>query len=334
MIEDGPQPAVGVYALRTFRVRADGVLLPLMSAGDEWAGGTCVALCSRHHAHHPPEDSCTCGVYGARSLAHLRRQYTQAQHLVAVVELSGSVIEGTRGYRAQLARVVALWIGDRTLPPTVRQRLLAQLPDVATFTDEHAMIDAHPGVAADDASWTHTGRDQVETGIYAAGFFAFAVAPFLLLGVGVNLAVAAVLSPENTGSVAKAVTRTRDTMSQIVGGTNPLQMPHAGLVSALLVTVAVLVLAAVKRSWGPARGLVWTATAAVTGLAAADSLPNPFLAPLGLNPQPWWVIACAAGLLGLSLTRARRRPAVGPWAALHSPTWPLLEPVPRRPKTL
>lgn len=112
-----PDVVIGRYGLRTFRVSADGYLLPATDTprglDDTWREGTCIAACGLGHDHQPPQIDCTCGLYSLDCLADLREQYPTAAYLVAVVALEGRVIEGDRGTRAEAARVVGFWL-DRT----------------------------------------------------------------------------------------------------------------------------------------------------------------------------------------------------------------------------
>lgn len=112
-----PDVVIGRYGLRTFRVSADGYLLPATDTprglDDTWREGTCIAACGQGHDHQPPQIDCTCGLYSLDCLADLREQYPTAAYLVAVVALEGRAIEGERGTRAEAARVVGFWL-DRT----------------------------------------------------------------------------------------------------------------------------------------------------------------------------------------------------------------------------
>ena len=143
-LEDGPEPVVGVFALRTFRVSANGYLMPLSFTSADWADGTCIARCGRRHA--APADGCTCGVYSLRDLRDLRLQYWTARRLVAVVALEGQTVEGTKGWRSQAARVVDVWIGSgrRGLPAEQNAMLKQHLPGVRFHTDICAMLVDYP----------------------------------------------------------------------------------------------------------------------------------------------------------------------------------------------
>ncbi len=143
-LEDAPEPVVGLFALRTFRVSANGFLLPLSFTSADWADGTCIARCGRGHA--APADGCTCGVYSLRDLRDLRLQYWTARRLVAVVALEGQTVEGTKGWRSQAARVIDVWTGaGRWGLPAEPDGLLRQnLPGVRFHTDLDRMLDAYP----------------------------------------------------------------------------------------------------------------------------------------------------------------------------------------------
>lgn len=160
---------VGAYGLRTFRVCDDGRLLsPVSLDTDGWIDGTCIAQChpganitgrirlggaggadtaSTKAAHRVPHESCRCGVYSFRDLLTLRGNYDESAYLVAVIRLEGTVLEGTRGQRAEAARVVALWVSPTALPDNVRGKLIARLPEVTVQENLAEMIAHYPGLA-------------------------------------------------------------------------------------------------------------------------------------------------------------------------------------------
>lgn len=143
-LEDWPEPVVGLFAVRTFRVSANGFLVPLSFTSADWADGTCIARCGRGHA--APADGCTCGVYSLRDLRELRLQYWTARRLVAVVALEGQTVEGTKGWRSQAARVIDVWTGNgRWALPAEQDALLRQnLPGVRFHTDLDRMLAGYP----------------------------------------------------------------------------------------------------------------------------------------------------------------------------------------------
>lgn len=94
-----------------------------------WTDGTLVAQCRAHINYkiffrgsadpcvevfmgpgcpNPPEETCTCGVYGAVSMESLWSQYSLfAETNVAVIAAEGQTMVGDRGLRTTAARVVA-----------------------------------------------------------------------------------------------------------------------------------------------------------------------------------------------------------------------------------
>ena len=137
---------VGLVGLRTFRVdRASGALRPIirhhaMRDPGAWVGGTCIATCGRGHT--APAPGCRCGVYSFPDLQTLRRQYSPAESLVAVIALEGAVIEGTRGWRAQAARVVGLWVDPAVVDTTTATRIAAANPDATFYRDADELVGA------------------------------------------------------------------------------------------------------------------------------------------------------------------------------------------------
>jgi len=120
MSVDGLEPLVGVFALRTFRVSADGFLLPLSFNSDDWAKGFCIAGCVRA-PHAAPDPRCTCGLYSLTDLHELRTQYHQADKLLAVVALEGISVEGAMGWRSQAGRRDARELPGHRLPHRPRR---------------------------------------------------------------------------------------------------------------------------------------------------------------------------------------------------------------------
>lgn len=107
-----------------------------------------------------PAERCACGLYALRRdrAAELLAEVAALQptpqrvDVVGEVDLSGTVVEGVGGYRAAVARVVALW---RTWAPALDDRLFAvaeryAVPVVALPVDLPARGPAHG--AADAAA--------------------------------------------------------------------------------------------------------------------------------------------------------------------------------------
>lgn len=146
-----PEPVVGVYGLRTFRITEDGDLdcVVVRTTENEWPGGACIARCAVVDRHTPPVDDCNCGVYSFRSLHAVTKEYPQGGYVLAVVALEGETIEGSRGWRSRAARVVALWVSDE-LPYRAVAGLKRKLRFVTFYTDPVAMVGAYPGLSVEE----------------------------------------------------------------------------------------------------------------------------------------------------------------------------------------
>lgn len=144
----GTEPLVGeIVGLRTFRVDDSGTLLPLYSSG-AWYDGDNVATCSPPTGSHPrgahpvPSEDCECGFYAYGSLDAVGSQ-RQARFILAVVSCWGNVVAGTLGFRAEHARIDALWVSPRA-PSWVRKRLGVRYPSARIFSDVTAMLGEYP----------------------------------------------------------------------------------------------------------------------------------------------------------------------------------------------
>jgi hypothetical protein len=76
----------------------------------EWENaGWTRAKCARHLEHEPPVETCTCGIYAvADARPALAYVWAAPLTVLARVGLAGKVIPGSRGWRAERGRVVAL----------------------------------------------------------------------------------------------------------------------------------------------------------------------------------------------------------------------------------
>ncbi|MFD4356738.1 hypothetical protein ACFWPX_29600 [Nocardia sp. NPDC058518] len=156
--------AVGLYAVRTFCVDPSGRLLPVAAhryyrGANAWTRGHCIATCLAYpgSVHNVPDETCDCGIYAFADTRPLRAQYSQAHGLVAVIALEGAVLEGEHGYRAQAARVVALWAEPTVVDPSLRSKITDNLDDDVTFYDDlDTMVAAYPGLR-------HTPTTQLAT---------------------------------------------------------------------------------------------------------------------------------------------------------------------------
>lgn len=143
----GCEPLVGeIVGLRTFRVDETGLLLPLYTNA-AWYDGVNSATCEPPvGGPRPPHEvvaaDCECGFYAYGSAAAARRN-RQARYVQAVVSSWGRVVAGTQGFRAQHARIDALWLSD-AVPKWVRTRIGLKYPHAQLYSDRAAMLAEHP----------------------------------------------------------------------------------------------------------------------------------------------------------------------------------------------
>jgi len=146
----GFEPQVGeIRAVRSFRIGADGVLYPLFS-DHAWTDGANAAHCRvthGHPTHDVPDPECTCGFYAYASV-RAADEYPHARHVLAVVACWGRVIAGTRGIRAQHARIEAIWMSPK-VPEYLRQAVAERYPSVSVEPDVEQLLAAHPPTVLD-----------------------------------------------------------------------------------------------------------------------------------------------------------------------------------------
>lgn len=150
----GFEPQVGeIRAVRTFRIGPGGRLHPLF--GDvPWETGDNTAACrlqtpwsDPHDRHRAPDPDCSCGFY-AYADPRSAVDYAYSEHVLAVVACWGRTIAGTRGLRAEHARVEALWLSP-TVPPELVREVTVANPGVWVYADRDEMLDRHPPTVLD-----------------------------------------------------------------------------------------------------------------------------------------------------------------------------------------
>ncbi len=150
----GFEPQVGeIRALRTFRIGPGGILYPLFGT-QPWTAATntsaCTALTSgthNHTQHTAPDPECGCGFYAYADDASAA-EYPQSQHVLAVIACWGRVIAGTRGVRAQHARIEALWMSP-TVPQELKSAVAVHYPSTSVYDMKTAMLSDHPPTLLD-----------------------------------------------------------------------------------------------------------------------------------------------------------------------------------------
>lgn len=138
---DGPDLYAGeIRAVRTFDLRSDGTLWPVFAADRAWAPGPNESRCP---VHRPAGAAgCKCGYWAYGSPEALRDQFA-ARNVAAVVSMWGRATPGTRGLRAQWARIEAVWLSHR-VQPDLRSAVATAYPGVPIYDDRAAMLAAHP----------------------------------------------------------------------------------------------------------------------------------------------------------------------------------------------
>jgi hypothetical protein len=105
----------------------------------KWDPDKNIAKCSQNKPHQVPDIKCTCGFYAVYNLIDVPIGSTG---ILAVIEGSGKVILGTRGFRCQYAKVVAL--STMTLTPSQELEALAKEYGVEYFPLYRDLIDIYP----------------------------------------------------------------------------------------------------------------------------------------------------------------------------------------------
>jgi hypothetical protein len=98
-----------------------------------------------HGAHELPHPSCTCGVYAAKTLEHLRQFGYQERGIHGEVYLWGTVVEHKLGWRAQFAYPKSLFLPLHLVPFTLAE-LDARLNTLTVFGTDIFVLRDNEGV--------------------------------------------------------------------------------------------------------------------------------------------------------------------------------------------
>lgn len=130
--------------------------VPKSSHYADWSTGEWTAVCGRHKDHSAPDLECTCGIY-----AHYLplESYSLAVGVLGVVEASGKIVMGTKGFRAEKCKIVALvhpgavtrWfeVTSFDLVSAVHFQEYCEKNGIQVFMDVQEMTKAFPPVALD-----------------------------------------------------------------------------------------------------------------------------------------------------------------------------------------
>lgn len=69
---------------------------------------SCIRISPINTDHHAPQETCSCGIYSMNA-DHTYPECGMSTRIVVMVENSGDIIEGERGYRSEKARVLAAY---------------------------------------------------------------------------------------------------------------------------------------------------------------------------------------------------------------------------------
>jgi hypothetical protein len=119
---------------------------PLAAGCRTAARGTIVGRAEAvHDAHEPPQPACTCGVYAARNLEHLRQFGYEGRGIHGEVYLWGNVVEHKLGWRAQFAYPKSLFLPFHLVPFTLAE-LDARLNTLIAFGADIYILAAHESI--------------------------------------------------------------------------------------------------------------------------------------------------------------------------------------------
>ncbi len=91
-------------------------------------------------SHEAPQAKCTCGVYAAKSLEHLRKNGYDRCGIYGEVCLWGTVVEHEWGWRAQLAYPKNLFLSPDALPFTLAE-IWPRLQALALYGSDIFVLD-------------------------------------------------------------------------------------------------------------------------------------------------------------------------------------------------
>src|ERR1035438_5624358 len=103
------------------RCRASAVVGPIVGRAE-----------AVHDAHEVPQTDCTCGVYAAKNLEHLRQFGYEGRGIHGEVYLWGTVVEHELGWRAQFAYPKSLFLSPDSIPSDTKE-MEARLGALAAY---------------------------------------------------------------------------------------------------------------------------------------------------------------------------------------------------------
>jgi hypothetical protein len=98
-----------------------------------------------HGAHELPHPNCTCGVYAAKTLKHLRQFGYEGCGINGEVYLWGTVVEHRLGWRAQFAYPKSLYLPPDAIPFTLAE-IDARLRTLIAFGADMFLLGEHESI--------------------------------------------------------------------------------------------------------------------------------------------------------------------------------------------
>jgi preprotein translocase subunit YajC len=98
-----------------------------------------------HGAHEPPHSACTCGVYAAKNLEHLRQFGYAGRGIHGAVYLWGTVVEHKLGWRAQFAYPKSLFLPPEAIPFTLTE-IDSRLKTLIAFGADIFIVGDHESI--------------------------------------------------------------------------------------------------------------------------------------------------------------------------------------------
>jgi hypothetical protein len=98
-----------------------------------------------HSAHEPPHPDCTCGVYAAKNIEHLRKSGYERYGIHGEVFLWGTVVEHERGWRGQYAYPKSLFLPLDAIPFTLTE-IDARLKTLIAFGTDIFIVGDHESI--------------------------------------------------------------------------------------------------------------------------------------------------------------------------------------------
>ena len=119
---------------------------PLAAGCRAAARGTIVGHAKAvHGAHEPPHSACTCGVYAAKNLEHLRQFGYEGRGIHGEVYLWGTVVEHKLGWRAQFAYPKSLFLTPDAIPFTLTE-IDSRLKTLIAFGTDIFIVGDHESI--------------------------------------------------------------------------------------------------------------------------------------------------------------------------------------------